>query len=277
MKFVSPLQRGSTCTCRWLGHAGAGGPADVHAEVDAVGRVRGADRPQRAHLRRARRAISSSSSRSSKLATWRVGATIRWPEPYGIEVHHRDRLGRALEHERLGVVGRVDELAHDAADVGAAGVADRTRTSTRQPAHSRSRLIGCGAHRCSTTSAASCAMNVVERDVALGVVAPPPVHADRAVLDVGVADDEHVRHLLGLGPPDARAERAVRAVDHLGPEARRPSSRSTTCVARSRRGGRRRAAPSPAPARATPGTRPRSARRAPRRTARSIRTARGGS
>src|SRR4051812_21751653 len=60
---------------------------------------------------------------------------------------------------------------------------------------------------------------LVDAHVALGFVAPPLVHADRAVLDVAVADHEDVRHLLGLGAADPRAERAMRAVDELGAKA----------------------------------------------------------
>ena len=59
---------------------------------------------------------------------------------------------------------------------------------------------------------------------ALGVVAPRAVHADRAVLDVVVADDEHVRHLLDLGPPDARAERVGVRVDAPRRGSPRPSA-----------------------------------------------------
>ena len=84
---------------------------------------------------------------------------------------------------------------------------------------------------------------VVDADAALGRVAPPPVHADGAVLDVVVADHQHVRHLLELGPADARAERVGVRVDQLGAEAV-GAQPVDELAARTRRGGRRPAAPS---------------------------------
>src|SRR4051794_29381544 len=59
---------------------------------------------------------------------------------------------------------------------------------------------------------------VVDLDIAFGFLAPPRVHAGGSVVDVAVADDQDVRTLLGRGPPDAVAESATGAVDHLGAE-----------------------------------------------------------
>src|SRR6476469_4617349 len=84
----------------------------------------------------------------------------------------------------------------------------------RQPAHRRSKLIWE-----STVFGdffADARLEVIEGNVTVGVVAAPGVHTHGAVLDIGVADDEHVRNLLRLGPADAGAERARRAVVHLG-------------------------------------------------------------
>src|SRR5437016_2690733 len=59
----------------------------------------------------------------------------------------------------------------------------------------------------------------VDVHIAFGLVASPRVHADGAVVDVGVAHDEDVRDLLGLGAPDTRPELARRTVDQLRAEA----------------------------------------------------------
>ena len=40
MKLVSPFQRGTRCTCRWSSDAGAGRPAEIDADVDALRRGR---------------------------------------------------------------------------------------------------------------------------------------------------------------------------------------------------------------------------------------------
>ena len=204
MKLVSPLQRGSTCTWRWPGTPAPAARPEVRADVHAVGLVRGADRPQRAHLRArdARRSRRRRDRRSS--ATCRIGATIRWPDPYGYRFITVIVCGGAFEHERFGVVGRVDEIADARSRSVACSASSSTRTpSANRPTAVRDSLRATGAR---ATSAASRVDEVVDRDVALGLVTPPLVHADRAVLDVGVADDEDVRHLLGLRPPDARAE-----------------------------------------------------------------------
>ena len=175
-------------------------------------------------------AISSSSSRSSKLGDVAHRRDQQVPGAVRVEVHHRDRLRRALEHECLGVVGRGRRGCTSRTRCRCARCSGPTRTRDRQPAQQASarRLIA-GYARWLLMRARAPRRRAARRtsstgDVALGVVAPPPVHADGAVLDVGVADHEHVRHLLGLGPPDARAERAVRAVEHLDAEARRPSA-----------------------------------------------------
>ena len=105
MKFVSPFQRGSTCTCTWPGHAGAGGPADVHADVDRrpgeyapssaavapLGRRHERRRPRR---RRGPASVGLVPQRRDHEVARRVG----------VHVHHRERRRRALEDERL-VVG----------------------------------------------------------------------------------------------------------------------------------------------------------------------------
>ena len=101
-------------------------------------------------------------------------------------------------------------------------------------------------HRVATRSATSAARRATKSSTVTprsGCVAPPPVHADGAVLDVVVADHEHVRHLLELGPADARAERVGVRVDELGAEAVGLQA-VDELAARSRRGGRRPAAPS---------------------------------
>ena len=83
MKFVSPFQRGQHVHVQVAGHAGARGPADVDADVDAVGRVRGPDRAQRARLRRAHERGGLVVVEVLELGDVAHGATIRWPEPYG--------------------------------------------------------------------------------------------------------------------------------------------------------------------------------------------------
>src|SRR5690242_15277150 len=82
----------------------------------------------------------------------------------------------------------------------------------RQSAHSRSRLTRLPVLEHDRGQTGD---EVVDAHVALRLLAPPLVHADGAVLDIGVAHDEDVRDLLGLGPPDASAELAARPVDHL--------------------------------------------------------------
>src|SRR5215831_4350716 len=83
----------------------------------------------------------------------------------------------------------------------------------RQSAHIRSRLTRLPVleHDRGETP-----QEVVDAHVALRMLTPPLVHADRAVLDVAVADDEHIRHLLGLGAADTRSQLPAGAVDHLG-------------------------------------------------------------
>src|SRR5436190_18292376 len=67
----------------------------------------------------------------------------------------------------------------------------------RQPAQSRSRLIWQ-----STVFGdffAEARFEVVECNVAFGIIAATRVHTDGAVLDIGIADHEHVGNLLRLG------------------------------------------------------------------------------
>src|SRR4029079_16776918 len=59
----------------------------------------------------------------------------------------------------------------------------------------------------------------VDAHIAFGPLAPPLVDADGAVVGVGVADDEDVRDLLGLGPADAVPELTRGTVDQLRAEA----------------------------------------------------------
>ena len=143
--------------------------------------------------------------------------------PVRVHVQHRERVLVAREHERLGVgVARQPFRTRTRRVVGSAlrGDARRCR-SLRQPAQSRSRLDALATTRRSSDVGARARLDERRRrvDAALGRVAPRAVHADGAVLDVVVADDEHVRHLLDLGPADARAERVGVRVDQLGPEA----------------------------------------------------------
>ena len=68
------------------------------------------------------------------------------------------------------------------------------------------------------TSACEALGEGVDVDAALGLIAAPGVDADRAGLDVVVADDEDVRELLQLGLADPRAERLLGLAED-GPEA----------------------------------------------------------
>src|SRR3954451_6301058 len=65
---------------------------------------------------------------------------------------------------------------------------------------------------------------VVHLDAPLGPVVDAVVHADGAVLDIVVSDDQHVRHLLQLGPADAGAQRLV------GPARLRPETLALEAV-----------------------------------------------
>src|SRR5689334_5330958 len=86
----------------------------------------------------------------------------------------------------------------------------------RQSAHSRSRLTRLPMLEDDRGEARD---EVVDAHVSFRLLTPPLVHADRAVLHVGVPDHEDIRDLLGLGAPDARAQLPAGAVDQLGPEA----------------------------------------------------------
>ena len=271
-------------------------PAREHVHVQ-VGRARRRRRPARCSRRGSRRrastrpriarnartcaresATSSSSSRSSRLGDVTGRRDHQVPGPVRVEVHHGDRLRRALQHERLARrrSRRRGCTSRTRCRCGPCSGPTRSRPPARpEPfeAHAIAHAASRGVRRL-RRRAARRTRRPARR--ARRSLAAAPVHADRAVLDVGVADHEHVRHLLGLGPADARVQRAVRAVEHLGAEPvglqpRRDLVRVVVVAVGDR------AAPSPAPARATPGTRPRSARRGSRRTARSSRTARGGS
>src|SRR3954447_21473339 len=86
----------------------------------------------------------------------------------------------------------------------------------RQSAHKRSRLTAL--LPVLEDFGAESFDELIDRDVALGMLASALIHSDRAALDVGITDNEDVRHLLGLGPANARAQLAGGPVDHLRPE-----------------------------------------------------------
>ena len=191
MKLVSPFQRGSTCTCRWPGHAGARGPAQVRADVDAVGLVRRPDRLQRPQLRARDVAVLVVGQifvarNVAHRRDHEVSRAVR------IQVHHRDRRRRAFEHERFGVVGRGDEIAHHAAEVVAAGVGIGD-VAERQSAQIRSSM-----RRACATTAASRSTKSSTLTSRSGSSLPRAFTPTVPLLDVAVADDEDVRHLLGL-------------------------------------------------------------------------------
>ena len=179
------------------------------------------------------------------------------------------------------VVGRVDEPAHDALGVGAARlrVRDVRRSATRPTAARGS--CGCAPARSRVARATSArelrAMNVVDGDTSRSGSSLPRRFTPTVPCSTSASPTTSTYGTFSVLARRMRAPSAPCAtVEHLGAKALglQPVDDLVRVVVVAVGD---RAARSPAPARATPGTRRRSARRAPRRTARSSRTARGGS
>src|SRR3954453_12356992 len=109
------------------GDPGTCGAPEIGADVHAFRLIRGADGAQCSDLRSSDGDVVVvvevvERRRVTRRRDHQMSGTVR------IQIHHRDRVGRAFENECFGVVGRVDEIAHDTtvAQRGRAGYVRRT-------------------------------------------------------------------------------------------------------------------------------------------------------
>ena len=191
--------------------------AEVEPDVDPSGSHRGLHRPHGVGDRRPQLGRAPSAVRSSRSATSRYGSTSMWPTLYGKAFRIDERRAPrctmwvsssgspdsqdAGEHAAPVVVVRRRPTAPAGLDVG--GPPPVPQLFERG---SSDRLAG--RRRPLATSSPQPLDEVVDADVALDLAAAR-VDAERAVGDVVVADDEHVRELLELGGADALAELIV--------------------------------------------------------------------
>ena len=204
------------------GDARTRGPADVDADVDAVGRVGAV----RARWWRPGSAPSprSASSRVSpaRSASWRSGATIRCPDVYGYAfITANAWSSRASTSASVGVRDRRARRTGTHRSRRRRSSANPSMYVARHPAQRRSSLIRSHARRRPRRSRAtnsSTARRARARSLPARFTPTVPC------VDVVVADDEHVGHLLQLGAPDARAPSVSACASTIS--TRKPSARS---------------------------------------------------
>ena len=177
------------------------------------------DRAQRAHLRvaRARRSRRRRGRRSvgdvAQRRDHQVTRAVR------IQVHHRDRRVGAFEHQRLGVVHRPRRRRLQSTQPSSVTPRVASRDVVRAPVGPEP-LELTARHTCSTTSAASRSTNVVDRHTPFGIARSPRLFTPTVPCSTSSSPTTRMYGTFSsLGAPDARAERARRAVDHLGAEA----------------------------------------------------------
>src|SRR5262245_32128976 len=160
--------------------------------------------------------VTCRSSRSSNEATCWIGATIRCPEPYGYRFMTVivQSVRSSTSASASSVAAMRLQITHPRSSLPRSG---SETYSERQSAHSRS--SGTRQLLVLDDVGGEALDELIDLDVALRFVAAARIHTDSPLLDVAVAHDEHVRHLLRLRAADACAERARAAVLHVGAEA----------------------------------------------------------
>src|SRR5690242_10987175 len=138
------------------GHARTRDAADVHADVEAVGPVRGAQRDARAldRVHHVRSLVRIEALEIADVTQWgdhEVARRVR------VRVHHRERAWRALQRERL-VVGELREAAEQAV-VRMLGRVRGNTLDVRGPPAGPESVEHPPRYRRSATSAARCSMN----------------------------------------------------------------------------------------------------------------------
>src|SRR2546423_13179769 len=139
MKLVSPLHRGSTCTWRCVGTP-APAARPIFAPRFTPSGLYAARIARNARTCARDSATRSSSERSSNVGTCAIGATIKWPDPYGYKFMTVIvcRVRSSTSASRSSVAAMRLQNTHL---VSVRPVSGCETYALRHPAHSRSKLI----------------------------------------------------------------------------------------------------------------------------------------